>query len=58
MVILQALINMAVVTSSMPYRNYPAFYQLRRYSLVIMLSSVGILLNISHYTLDNIEDKR
>ncbi|NLJ84468.1 MAG: stage V sporulation protein E [Halanaerobiaceae bacterium] len=53
MVILQALINIAVVTSSMPVTGITLpFISYGGTSLVIMLSSVGILLNISRYALE------
>lgn len=53
MVILQALINIAVVTSSMPITGITLpFISYGGTSLVIMLSSVGILLNISRYALE------
>lgn len=53
MVILQALINIAVVTSSMPITGITLpFISYGGTSLVIMLSSVGILLNISRHALE------
>ena len=48
MVGLQAIINIAVVTSSMPNTGMPLpFFSYGGTSLLILLSSVGILLNIS-----------
>ena len=48
MVGLQAIINIAVVTSSMPNTGMPLpFFSYGGTSLLIMLCSVGILLNIS-----------
>ena len=50
MVGLQAIINIAVVTSSMPNTGMPLpFFSYGGTSLLILLSSVGILLNISRY---------
>ena len=51
MVGLQAIINIAVVTSSMPNTGMPLpFFSYGGTALLILLSSVGILLNISRYT--------
>ena len=48
MVGLQAIINIAVVTSSMPNTGIPLpFFSYGGTSLLILLSSVGVLLNIS-----------
>ena len=48
MVGLQAIINIAVVTSSMPNTGMPLpFFSYGGTSLLILLASVGILLNIS-----------
>ena len=48
MVGLQAIINIAVVTSSMPNTGMPLpFFSYGGTSLLILLSSVGVLLNIS-----------
>lgn len=48
---LQALINIAVVTSSMPNTGMPLpFFSYGGTSLLILLCSVGILLNISRQT--------
>ena len=45
---LQAIINIAVVTSSMPVTGMPLpFFSYGVTSLLILLCSVGILLNIS-----------
>lgn len=53
MVTLQAIINIAVVTSSMPVTGITLpFMSYGGTSLVIMLSSVGILLNISRQALE------
>ena len=50
MVGLQAIINIAVVTSSMPNTGMPLpFFSYGGTSLLILLASVGILLNISRY---------
>lgn len=50
MVGLQAIINIAVVTSSMPNTGMPLpFFSYGGTALLILLSSVGILLNISRY---------
>ena len=49
MVGLQAIINIAVVTSSMPNTGMPLpFFSYGGTSLVILLGSMGILLNISN----------
>lgn len=51
MVGLQAIINIAVVTSSMPNTGMPLpFFSYGGTALLILLASVGILLNISRYT--------
>jgi len=51
MVTMQAVINIAVVTGSMPVTGITLpFISYGGSSLVIMLSSVGVLLNISRYT--------
>lgn len=51
MVGLQAIINIAVVTSSMPNTGMPLpFFSYGGTSLLILLASVGILLNISRYS--------
>ena len=48
MVGLQAIINIAVVTSSMPNTGMPLpFFSYGGTSLLILLASVGVLLNIS-----------
>ena len=48
MVGLQAIINIAVVTSSMPNTGMPLpFFSYGGTSLLILMASVGILLNIS-----------
>ena len=48
MVGLQAIINIAVVTSSMPNTGMPLpFFSYGGTALLILLCSVGILLNIS-----------
>ena len=48
---LQAIINIAVVTSSMPVTGMPLpFFSYGVTSLLILLCSVGILLNISRAT--------
>ena len=48
---LQAIINIAVVTSSMPNTGMPLpFFSYGGTALLILLASVGILLNISRYT--------
>lgn len=53
MVIIQALINIAVVTSSMPVTGITLpFMSYGGTSLLIMLSSAGILLNISRHALE------
>ncbi|MFW6389768.1 MAG: stage V sporulation protein E [Halanaerobiales bacterium] len=53
MVVIQALINIGVVTSSMPITGITLpFISYGGTSLVIMLSAVGILLNISRYAED------
>lgn len=53
MVIIQAMINVAVVTSSMPITGITLpFISYGGTSLVIMMSSVGILLNISRHALE------
>ena len=45
---LQAIINIAVVTSSMPVTGMPLpFFSYGVTSLLILLCSVGVLLNIS-----------
>lgn len=50
MVGLQAIINIAVVTSSMPNTGMPLpFFSYGGTALLILLCSVGILLNISRY---------
>ncbi len=50
MVGLQAIINIAVVTSSMPNTGMPLpFFSYGGTALLILLASVGILLNISRY---------
>ncbi len=47
----QAIMNIAVVTSSMPNTGIPLpFFSYGGTSLVILLCSVGILLNISRQT--------
>lgn len=47
----QAIMNIAVVTSSMPNTGVPLpFFSYGGTSLVILLCSVGILLNISRQT--------
>ncbi|MFW6035126.1 MAG: putative lipid II flippase FtsW [Halothermotrichaceae bacterium] len=54
MVIIQAVINIGVVTSSMPITGITLpFISYGGTSLVIMSSAVGILLNISRQTVDN-----
>ncbi len=51
MVGLQAIINIAVVTSSMPNTGMPLpFFSYGGTALLILLCSVGILLNISRYS--------
>ncbi|MEJ6950936.1 stage V sporulation protein E [Natronospora cellulosivora (SeqCode)] len=53
MVVIQALINIGVVTSSMPITGITLpFISYGGTSLVIMLSAVGILLNISRHAAD------
>ena len=48
---LQAMINIAVVTSSMPVTGMPLpFFSYGGTSLIITLCSVGVLLNISRQT--------
>jgi cell division protein FtsW len=50
-IVLQALINMAVVTGSMPVTGVPLpFISFGGTSLVFTMAGVGILLNISKYT--------
>ena len=50
MVALQAIINIAVVTSSIPNTGMPLpFFSYGGTALLILLCSVGILLNISRY---------
>lgn len=45
---IQAIINIAVVTSSMPNTGMPLpFFSYGGTALIILLSAVGILLNIS-----------
>ena len=47
---IQALINIAVVTSSMPNTGMPLpFFSYGGTALLILLCTVGILLNISRY---------
>ena len=47
---LQAIINIAVVTSSMPNTGMPLpFFSYGGTALLILLCAVGILLNISKY---------
>ena len=47
---LQAIINIAVVTSSMPNTGMPLpFFSYGGTALLILLCAVGILLNISRY---------
>lgn len=51
MVGLQAIINIAVVTSSMPNTGMPLpFFSYGGTALLILLCSVGVLLNISRYS--------
>lgn len=51
LIALQAIINIAVVTSSMPNTGQPLpFFSYGGTSLMFLLISVGILLNISRYT--------
>lgn len=53
MVALQAIINIAVVTSSIPNTGMPLpFFSYGGTALLILLCSVGILLNISRYQKD------
>ncbi len=53
MIILQAIVNIGVVTSSMPITGITLpFISYGGTSLVIMLSGIGILLNISRNTID------
>jgi len=53
MVILQAIINMGVVTASMPITGITLpFISYGGTSLVIMLSGIGILLNISRQSVE------
>ena len=48
---LQAIINIAVVTSSMPVTGMPLpFFSYGGTSLIFLLSGIGILLNISRYS--------
>lgn len=51
---IEALINIAVVTSSVPVTGMPLpFFSYGGTSLVFLMASVGILLNISRYTGNN-----
>jgi len=54
-IILQALLNICVVTKVLPTKGWLCLYQLRRSSLLINLIAVGILLNISAQ--NEVEDK-
>ena len=48
---LQAIINIAVVTSSIPVTGMPLpFFSYGGSALVILLCSVGVLLNISRHS--------
>ena len=50
LVAIQVIINVAVVTSSMPATGMPLpFFSYGGTALLILLCSVGILLNISRY---------
>lgn len=50
MIGIQAIINIAVVTNSMPVTGMPLpFFSYGGTALVILLCSVGVLLNISRY---------
>ncbi len=50
MIMLQALMNIAVVTASMPVTGIPLpFLSFGGSALIFMLAGVGILLNISRY---------
>lgn len=50
MIVLQALMNIAVVTASMPVTGIPLpFLSFGGSSLLFTLSGVGILLNISRF---------
>ena len=58
LVAIQVLMNIAVVTSSMPATGVPLpFFSYGGTSLLFMLASMGVMLNISRYSTRNINGK-
>ena len=57
-VAIQVLLNIAVVTSSMPATGVPLpFFSYGGTSLLFMLASMGVVLNISRYSVRNVNRK-